>query len=222
VRILDLGFISYSKAYKIQKDILEKRKKGVTPDTLIIAEHPSVFTIGRTGSYENLLVDSDVLKHKKVKVHEVDRGGDITYHGPGQIVLYPIINIKDYALDIRKYIRNLERVIIEFLSEFGIEGRRVVGSSGVWAKDKKIGFLGIGVSKWIAFHGISININTDLSFFSMIRSCGIKGIEVTSLARILDRKIRLDESKKTIITKFNSVFRMKTQLMEQSEHKLYV
>ena len=108
MRILDLGLIDYFRAYKIQREILEKRKKGIAPDTLIMAEHPPVFTIGRTGLYENLLVNKGILEHKRIKLVEVDRGGDITFHGPGQMVLYPIINLKEKALDIREYIRGLE------------------------------------------------------------------------------------------------------------------
>lgn len=207
MKTLDLGSMGYLKAFKIQKNMLEERKKGAIQDTLMVVEHPHVFTIGRIGSYDNLLVDTSVLKHKRIKIHEIDRGGDITYHGPGQVIAYPVISIKEYSLDVRKYIRSLEEIIIQFLAEFDVAGRRVSGSSGVWAKDKKIGFVGIGISKWVTYHGISININTDLSFFSMIRSCGIKGIEVTSLAKILSKKVDIENAKKILISKFNSVFK---------------
>lgn len=207
LKIEDLGLIEYSKAYAIQKDVLEKRKNEDMPDTLLLAEHPSVFTMGRTGSMENLLVDVEVLDQKDIKLLNIDRGGDITYHGPGQILLYPIINIKKNSLDVHSYIRSLEDIAIQFLSSYGLNGHRIKGSSGVWVDDKKISSIGVGVSKWVSFHGMSININNDLNYFSMIRSCGIKGIQTTSLAKILKQTLDMEESKKQLISIFRQIFK---------------
>ena len=205
MKIIDLGLIDYPEAYKIQKDILKQRKNGDACDTLIVAEHLPVFTIGRAGSRDNLLVDKKVLEQKGIKLIEVDRGGDITFHGPGQIVLYPIVNLKERSLDLHRFIRNLEELVLRFLSSYDINARRVEGKSGVWVQGKKICSVGIGVSRWTSFHGISVNINTDLSYFSMIRSCGINSIEMTSLAKILNETIDMGESKKRLISIFDQI-----------------
>lgn len=206
MKVIDLGLIDYASAYRKQKEVLEERKCGAIGDILIIAEHHPVFTLGRTGSRDNLLVDKEVLEKRNLELIEVDRGGDITFHGPGQVVLYPIIDLKERSADLHKYIRNLESIIIDFLAGFSIEGERVPGASGVWVKGKKIGFVGIGASHWITFHGFTVNINTSLSFFSMIASCGIKGIEITSLSRILGKSIDIEEAKSSLIDSFKKRF----------------
>ena len=196
--IKELGLVDYEEARRIQKD--------TGPDALIVTEHHPVFTIGRTGSRDNLLVDEEILEKNGIKFIEIDRGGDITFHGPGQIVLYPIMDLKKRDSDLHKYIRDLEEVMVQFLKAYGIKGERVAGASGAWTTGKKIGFVGIGVSKWISFHGISININTDLNYFSMIRSCGIKGVEITTLSRVLKKTIDIDEAKEELIDSFCNVF----------------
>ena len=206
MKTIDLGLIPYSEAYTKQKEAVEARKKDSVPDTLLIAEHPAVFTMGRTGSRDNLLVDEEVLRHKSISLIDVDRGGDITFHGPGQIVLYPIIDLKVRGQDLYKYIRDLEECVIDFLATFDIKAHRIEGQSGVWVNNRKIGFVGIGVSKWVSFHGISININTDLSYFSMIRSCGIQGVEITSLSKIKNEPVSISNIKEALIASFKAVF----------------
>ena len=206
MKIIDMGLMDYAEAREMQKEVLKHRKKGRAPDTLIIGEHFPVFTLGKTGSYDNLLVDSNFLKRKNIKIIEANRGGDITFHGHGQIVLYPIIHLKENSLDVHKYIRALEELAIEFLIRYGIKGERAKGFTGIWVEDKKIASIGIGVSNWVTYHGISINVNTDLGFFSMIRACGIQGVGMTSLANILNKTIDINQAKKQLVSVFENVF----------------
>lgn len=195
MKIIDLGLIAYEKSYSLQRELVTKRRLNEIEDTIILAEHPPIFTIGRSGSTENLLVSPDSLLKKGISVLPVDRGGDITFHGPGQLVLYPIIDLKTRGRDLHKYMRDLEEVTIRLLKGYGITGRRREGITGVWAGDKKIAFIGVACRNWVMYHGLSININNDLSFFSMIHPCGLKGIKVTSMQEVLGRNISFDDVK---------------------------
>ena len=216
MEILDLGIIDYSEASSIQKDILAKRKRDEIGDTIILAEHPPVLTMGRTGTRDNILIDEDILTGKKIQIIDVDRGGDVTFHVPGQLVMYPIVNIKRASLDVHEYIRRLEEVVIKFLSSYGIKGVRISGHSGVWVGKKKIGSIGIGLSRWVSYHGLSVNINADLSYFSMIRSCGIKGVEVTSLARLLGKTADMGSVKEKLAAAFDEIFKFSQKSSEVS------
>lgn len=205
--IIDLGFIDYEKAYKVQKEFVKLRKLSEIGDSLLVAEHPAVFTIGRTGKIENLLVADDFLKEHCIKILRVDRGGDITFHGPGQIVLYPIIDLKSRKTDLHEYLRGLEEVAITFLAEYAVTGRRVIGKTGVWIGDKKIASIGVGATGWVTYHGMSFNVNADLSFFSMINPCGLSNCRVTNLSEELQRFVPLSEVKEKIIRQFVNIFR---------------
>ena len=186
--ILNLGFKDYAETYDIQKNFVKDRQQNRIPDTLILVEHPPVFTIGKRGSRENILVSEEKLLKEKIKIYETDRGGDITYHGPGQIVGYPIIDLKSYDRDIHLYLRNIEEVIIKLLETLGIKARRIKGMTGVWVGGKKIASIGIGVSKWVAYHGFCININPNMAHFSMINPCGLNK-PVTSVEKQLQGKM---------------------------------
>lgn len=201
--ILDLGLIDYEDAYRIQKDLAAKRKLGEIDDSIILAEHYHVFTIGRTGRLENLLADETDLKKDGVKVIRVDRGGDITYHGPGQLVAYPIVDLGRRSRDLHRYLRDLEEVAIRFLKSYSVSAVRITGKTGVWVADKKIASIGIGATGWVTYHGMSININTNLSFFSMINPCGMKDVSVTSLAGLTGRHIDMNEAKEKALYYFN-------------------
>jgi len=199
--ILDLGLIEYEEAYSLQRKMVSKRKLGEINDTIVLCVHPSVFTIGRTGKFENLLSNSAGLN-----VIRVDRGGDITYHGPGQIVAYPILDLKKLGLNLHSYIRLLELTAISFLDEYGIIGGRKAGLTGVWVGDKKIASIGVSASSWISFHGMSINLNTELEYFAMINPCGIRGCAATSLNQLLNKEVDESQSKNMLVRAFEREF----------------
>lgn len=204
--LVDLGFIDYESAYGIQKGFVNRVKSGEEDDCLIIAEHPAVFTIGRTGSMKNMLVGNEFLAENNIKVLNVDRGGDITFHGPGQVVMYPIINLAFRHRDLHRYLRDLEEVVIRSLHGYGISAGRISGRTGVWAFGKKISSVGVAASNWVTFHGLSLNVNVELDFFSMINPCGMKGVAVTSMKEILKRNISLKDVKDSVVTSFCNVF----------------
>ena len=176
-----LGSMDYQAALELQLDYLEKRINGEINDTLILLQHTPTITIGRKGNKDNLLISEKILEQKKIKYYEVNRGGDITYHGPGQLVCYPIIDLKGHTKDIHKYLRTLEQIIIDVLLEFEIEARRIDGLTGVFVKNSKIASIGVGIKRWVTFHGLSLNINTDLSYFDFIVPCGLNNNPVTSI-----------------------------------------
>jgi len=206
--ILDLGLIDYKEAYAIQRALVNKRKLRETEDVILICEHYPVFSIGRSGNRANLLISEDAMTDKGASLVTVDRGGDITFHGPGQIVIYPIIDLRSRGSDLHKYLRDLEGTAINFLREYLIAGERLSGKTGVWVEDEKIASIGIAASGWITYHGMSININTDLSFFSMINPCGIIGKKITSLNQVLGREIGMTEAKRRLILNLRRVFEM--------------
>lgn len=208
VDVIDLSVTSYSAVYNLQKELIQKRLAGTIEDTLLIVEHPPVFTIGRTGSKDNLLTESAELSKNDIEVIETDRGGDITFHGPGQLVLYPILNLGGFKKDISEFIRRLEDVIIMFLSFYKISGYTIKGASGVWIdKNKKIGSIGIGITKWISYHGFSVNINTSLPYFDMINPCGLKDCNMVSLSSLLNSNIKMGKAKSYMVKSFENVFR---------------
>jgi lipoate-protein ligase B len=204
--ILDLGLIDYEECYKIQREMVARRKLGEVGDTLILAEHNNVFTIGRTGGKKNLLVDEAYLRQKGIRVLDVDRGGDITFHGPGQLVVYPIVELKEKWRDLHKYMRNLEDVVIRFLKRYSIHSGREPGRTGVWASGKKVASIGIGVSSWVTYHGMSVNIKPDLEFFDMIYPCGLRDVRMASLNSLSGKNISIEEAKNAILLDLDSVF----------------
>ena len=173
LEVSDLGLIGYAEALTIQQDLVEKRKRGVIPDQLLIVEHPHVITLGRNGHLENLLASEDVLRRSGISFHHTDRGGDITYHGPGQIVGYPIIDLREWKRDVVAYVRAVEQVIIDSLRDFSIAGGRMPGSTGVWVNGKKVAAIGVHISRWVTSHGFALNHTTDLSYFQYIVPCGL-------------------------------------------------
>lgn len=204
--ILDLGLIDYEECYTIQKDIVRRRRLGQIEDTLIFAEHNAVFTIGRSGDMDNVLVPNDLLSSSGLKVLRVDRGGDVTFHGPGQLIAYPIIDLKRAGKDLHAYLRDLEEAALCLLGDYGVKAERIPGKTGAWVSGKKIASVGVGASNWVTFHGMSVNINCDLQFFSMINSCGFEDVEVTSLQRIKGQEILMDDVKKSMKSHFKKIF----------------
>ena len=205
MRYIDLGLSDYKEAYKAQCEIRDKVAEGACENTLIITEHKSVITIGRKGSRGNLFRTSEFLACLGIEVLDVDRGGDITYHGPGQLVAYPIFKLENEARDIHCFLRFLEEVGINFLNKYGVEAGRVPGARGVWVGGEKIGSIGIGVKKWVTYHGVAININPDLKHFSFIKPCGINGVKITSLENLLKEKTDIEDAKARLRDSFEEV-----------------
>jgi lipoyl(octanoyl) transferase len=171
--VRDLGRLSYDQALLFQKDLVEKRKQALIPDQLLIVEHPHVITLGRNGHLEHLLANEEVLTRAGIAFHHTDRGGDITYHGPGQIVGYPIVDLREWKRDVVAYVRTMEQAIIDTLAEFEIEAAPIAGCTGVWVSGKKVAAIGVHISRWVTSHGFALNHTTDLSYFQYIVPCGI-------------------------------------------------
>ena len=177
----DLGRVEYAEAFEMQRVLVERRKRGEIPDQFLIVEHPHTITLGRNGRPENLLAHEDVLARAGVAFHHTDRGGDITYHGPGQIVGYPIVDLRAWKRDVGAYVRAIEQVIIDALADFGLPGERVPPMTGVWVAGAKIAAIGVHISRWVTSHGFALNVTTDLSYFQYIVPCGLVK-PVTSMA----------------------------------------
>jgi lipoyl(octanoyl) transferase len=222
----DLGVMPYTEAWDYQETLLkqnvdiktryhsaqQKQKKNSTTNYLLFVEHPPVYTLGKTGHEENVLLGEKELQERGILFVKTNRGGDITFHGPEQIVGYPILDLEKFGTDIGKYLRNLEEIIIRTLAEYSITGERSNGETGVWlesgnvGRERKIAAFGVRCSRWITMHGFAFNVNTDLEYIEGIIPCGIKNKQVTSLARELGRHIDLGEVKKKLKTHFEEVF----------------
>jgi len=179
----DLGRMGYAEAFELQQCLVEKRKQGLIADQLLIVEHPHVITLGRSARMEHLLASEEVLRRAGVALHHTDRGGDITYHGPGQVVGYPILDLREWKRDVAAYVRAVEQALIDTLAEFGISGTRIAGLTGVWVDGKKVAAIGVHISRWITSHGFALNFTTDLSYFQYIVPCGLRR-PVTSMAEL--------------------------------------
>jgi len=198
--------IDYQEAWNLQKEIFDLRYKNEVSDVLFLLEHPHTYTLGKVADKNNLISSSKYLEENKILVYDIDRGGDITYHGPGQIVGYPIISLDEWERDTHKYLRALEEVLIRVCTQFGLSADRNKKHTGVWIENKKIAAIGIKVSRWITMHGFAFNVNTDLSLFQGIIPCGINDKEVTSLQKELGKKLDLTQIKEMIIKNFIEVF----------------
>ena len=194
--ILDLGLSDYNDTWKLQKKLQSKRILGEIEDHLLLVEHPPVFKLGKNASKQHIINDSE-----DVSIIQTDRGGNITFHGPGQLVCYPILDLNHYKRSITWYMRELEQLIIDVLGEYGIKASRKKGLTGTWVKDKKIAALGVRISRWVTMHGFSLNINPDLNFYKNIIPCGIKEYGVTSMAKIMDNEVPSMDEVKTKMTK---------------------
>jgi lipoyl(octanoyl) transferase len=203
---VNIGRTKYADAWELQKKIFAARLDRKIPDVLLLTEHEHVFTLGKGADENHLLASQRELNEKGIDVFSIDRGGDVTYHGPGQLVGYPILDLNNYYLDIHRYLRDIEEVLIRTIEAFGAQGVRSEGYTGVWAKDEKIAAIGIKVSRWISMHGFALNVNTDLSYFDRIIPCGIFHKGVTSLRELTGRKQDLNDVASSVIENFGSVF----------------
>lgn len=222
IYLRDLGSRDYKEAWNYQTELLDdiiaiKRNnrvsevKEVTPNHFLFVEHPHVYTLGKSGDQNNLLINEKQLKERGATYYKINRGGDITYHGPGQVVGYPILDLENFFTDIHKYLRLLEEVIIKTIAEYGLKGERSKGETGVWLDVgtpfvRKICAMGIRSSRWVTMHGFALNVNTNLGYFDHIIPCGIRGKAVTSLEAELNRSVDLGEVKEKIIKYFQVEF----------------
>jgi lipoyl(octanoyl) transferase len=196
--IVDLGLVEYGAAWELQRRIVAARKAGAVPDVLLLCRHPHVITLGRNGKLENLRASDHVLRQMGVTFFETDRGGDITYHGPGQLVGYPIVNLAEIRRDVAWYMRTLEEAMIRATAQFGIASRRVSGRTGVWVDvpteqggEEKLAAIGVHLSRWVTSHGFAYNVSTDLCYFDLIVPCGIADKRATSLEKLLGRAVNM-------------------------------
>ena len=204
IDIQDLGKLLYKKTWNYQKELLKKRSKNEINDTLILVEHEPVFTLGKNADENHILQNYP----DNIKTYQIERGGDVTYHGPGQLVGYPILDLRNYKKSISWYMRSLEQVIIDTLFDYNITANRKNGLTGVWYNNEKIAALGVRVSRWITMHGFSLNVNPNLNHYKNIIPCGIFEHGVTSMSNILNEDIDYEHVKKTIIKKFFNQFKI--------------
>jgi lipoate-protein ligase B len=211
--VIDLGLIAYAEAYALQKRIVAARKASAIEDVLLFSEHPHVITQGRNGKREHLLASESVLRQKNIAFFETSRGGDITYHGPGQIVGYPLLNLGAIKRDVGWYVRALEEVMIRATADFGPSAFRVPGRTGIWVaagrSEEKLGAIGVHLSRWVTSHGFAYNVSTDLRYFDLIVPCGIADRKATSLEKILNRAVPLGEVQAALANRFREVFALR-------------
>jgi len=214
--------MGYAEAWALQKRVVAARKAAAIEDVLLLCEHPHVITQGRSGKRENLLASEHVLKQKGVEFHATDRGGDITYHGPGQIVGYPILNLGAIRRDVVWYVRMLEEAMIRATAEFGVAAERVAGKTGIWVKsentEEKLAAIGVHISRWVTSHGFAYNVSTDLRFFDLIVPCGIADRKATSLEKLLGRRVETKEVAPRIAHHLGEVFGL--EMKEASRFEL--
>ncbi len=215
--IEQLGLIDYREALRLQREKVAQRKAELIPDTLLLVEHPHVYTLGRNARREHLLLPPEKLAALGAQVFETDRGGDVTYHGPGQLVGYPILDLTRHRRDLSWYMRSLEEVFIALARDFGVRAGRLAGATGVWVGDKKLVALGVHVSRWITSHGFACNVNTDLSYFEWIVPCGLRDKGVTSLERLLGRAVETHAVVERVVERFGIVFGLEMQTRQRSD-----
>ena len=203
-----LGLVPYAEALALQKQLVEERRHGRIGDVLLLVEHPHVLTLGvrGDGGRSHILAAPDILQSRGVEVYETGRGGDITYHGPGQIVGYPIIDLKPDRCDVHRYVRDIEDVLIRVAADYGVTAERVAGLTGVWVGGEKVAAIGVRIARWITSHGFALNVTTDLDYFNLIVPCGIADRGVTSLSKLLGKSLDRREVEDRLVQRFTDVF----------------
>jgi len=217
--VYELGLIDYAEAYRLQQELLSRRADGEIADSLLLLEHPPTITLGKSGKLENVLASPAQLAREGVSLVFTDRGGDATYHGPGQIVGYPIFDLRERGKDAHKYVRNLEEVLIRTLKDFSIASGRDANHAGVWVNDEEIAAIGLRLRRWVTMHGFALNVNTNLAHFSLINPCGFTNRRATSMAQLLGQEIPISMVKERLLAHFAEVFavqlEIKTELPER-------
>lgn len=205
---MDLGLRDYCSTFQLQRDLHGRRQSGEILDTLILVEHPACLTLGRSAHLENIRADATGLRRRGIAVYETDRGGDVTYHGPGQLVLYAIIDLEGYGRDVHEHVRRLEQVVIEVIASYGVYGTRVEEYPGVWTSGGKIAAIGVAARRWVTLHGVALNVSPDMTHFSCIVPCGISDRPVVSLAELLGESVDMAEVKARAMASFERVFQV--------------
>jgi len=219
--VRQLGAIEYREAYELQKALLQERLRGRIADTLLLLEHPPTITVGKSGKLENVLASPAELASAGVSLIFTDRGGDVTYHGPGQIVGYPILDLRERDRDAHRYVHYLEEVLIRTLADYGIGSGRDHNHAGVWVNDEEIAALGLSIRQWITMHGFALNVNTDLKHFTLINPCGFANKTATSMARLLGHELPIDEVTERLLAHFAEVFEVELKFAEDSAAETY-
>jgi lipoyl(octanoyl) transferase len=219
LQVVHLGLISYADWLTVQQRIVAARKAGAIEDVLVFCEHPHVITLGRSANRSNLLASENVLRQKGVQLFETNRGGDITYHGPGQIVGYPILNLDPIRRDVHWYVRSLEEAMIRASADFGVEAFRVGGKTGIWVRqgesEEKLAAIGVHISRWVTSHGFAYNVATDLRYFDLIIPCGIVDRRATSLEKLLSRAVETAEVRSHLTIQFAAVFGFEARMISR-------
>ncbi len=219
-QVEQLGLIDYADALEIQQEKVALRKSGAMPDTLLLLEHPHVYTLGRNAQREHLLVSDGQLAALRAKLFETDRGGDVTYHGPGQLVGYPIFDLTRHRRDLSWYMRSLEEVFIGVAQDFAILAARLRGAPGVWVGNEKLVAMGVHVSRWVTSHGFAFNVNTDLTYFHSIVPCGLSDKGVTSLQELLGRPVEMQTAIDRVVEHFGKVFGLEMRTSRKASRQL--
>ncbi|MCL4522635.1 MAG: lipoyl(octanoyl) transferase LipB [Acidobacteria bacterium] len=222
--VVELGHIGYAEACALQRALVAARKADSIPNVLLLCEHPHVITLGRNGKREHLLASDHLLRQMGVGFCETDRGGDITYHGPGQVVGYPIVKLSEIRRDVAWYVRQLEETMIRTTASFGLTASRIAGKTGIWvqaadAGEEKLGAIGVHLSRWVTSHGFAYNVSTDLRYFDLIVPCGLTGTRATSLEKLLGRALPREDVAAQLVRHFGDAFgfAMRTATREQLE-----
>ncbi|MCJ7783637.1 MAG: lipoyl(octanoyl) transferase LipB [Desulfobacterales bacterium] len=204
--VLELGLIEYQEAYNLQRTLHQQRVEGKISVVLLLLEHPPAITIGKSGTLDNVLVSRERLAQEGMSLFFIDRGGDVTYHGPGQLVCYPILDLRGRGKDIHSYVHNLEEVILRTLRDFSIDGDRDEGHPGVWVNEEEIAAIGLSLRRWVSMHGFALNVNIDLEHFSLINPCGFSDRRATSMSKVLGSHVPMEEATLSLISHFWDVF----------------
>jgi lipoate-protein ligase B len=206
--VIEVDLIDYRSAWNFQREVVAAKVKSELPDILMLLEHNPVITLGRRGNRHHIVASSEILAAEGIPIYHVERGGEVTYHGPGQIVGYPILNLRNWRRDVSWYITSLEEVLIRTLADFGIEGGRNRLNRGVWVGDSKIASIGVAITRWVTYHGFSLNVSPDMDHFHLITPCGLEGIEITSMGRLLPEEVDHRRVRDGIAHHFQGVFDM--------------
>ena len=217
--VVDLGYRDYEECLAIQHTAHSARREGLIPDCLLLVEHPHVLTIGKRGKRDNVRVPEPFLRKQGISCITIERGGDVTYHGPGQLLGYPIFALKGKGKGVIDFVGRLEEVMIRILRDYGIDGERNELNRGVWVGREKVGFVGIAVRRRISFHGFALNVDPELSFFQMINPCGLTGVKVTSIGSLLGREIQFEEARERAVIHFEEIFGLS---LEREETDLFL
>jgi lipoyl(octanoyl) transferase len=213
-----LGRRAYGDVLEMQRAIAAERISGARPDTLLLVEHDPVVTLGRSTKKEHLLLSETALAARGIELYDIERGGDVTFHGPGQLVGYPIFDLQQHRQDLHWYLRQVEQALIDALATLGITGSRVEKYTGVWVEDRKIASIGVHARSWVTWHGFALNVSTDLSYFDVMVPCGIPQVRMTSISRELGRAVSLEEVADRVATAFTSVFDLTCAVPSSSSH----